>query len=532
MIVCKGSMFKHSKLNWTVVEKEAYPIVKACHDLEYPPRALLKKHARDRLQRWAMRLCGLHFTIDHIPGDKNIWADIGFRWHAREVVAAAAVQTRRRHIVPVEDLSPLRPLTDDIFYRRADIRTAQIAASRERPRLQRASEEYGVVTVDNRLWIPTSANDLLARITVVAHCGSQGHRDQDAMTLVLKERFYAMNLDDKVDKFVRQCLLCNHFKGPRQIPRPYGPLLTPTQKNEVVHWDFLSLDESYGDSKYFLVVKDGLSHFCELFPDPFSERNGEASYSEIEDGAPFRTCVLTLAEWNSRKAKQGCPASTPGFADGIWPGPTRMTLPVACYPSQPESHPGRISYWSCHRGGVHRTTSCSALNAIAVHAGSERAGRVIDLRDIGGFVDRLCSSLHDIHWDVADAKERQRLRDMAAHKGTPVNFDVGDFPNNKLLDHWVGPFKVVAALAHSFKVEHLVTGRKYDVHASRLKFYADAVLNTTTEPLELVSNQGMFLGVVENSWEPLTAFMHDVPENVHEYVGAAQDDELNAQLDK
>lgn len=35
MIVCKGGMFKHSELNWTVVEKEAFPIVKACRDLDY-----------------------------------------------------------------------------------------------------------------------------------------------------------------------------------------------------------------------------------------------------------------------------------------------------------------------------------------------------------------------------------------------------------------------------------------------------------------------------------------------------------------
>ncbi|OWZ17303.1 hypothetical protein PHMEG_0008776 [Phytophthora megakarya] len=61
--------------------------------------------------------------------------------------------------------------------------------------------------------------------------------------------------------------------------------------------------------------------------------------------------------------------------------------------------------------------------------------------------------------------------------------------------HWVGPFKVVAALLHSFKIEHLVTGREYEVHASRLKCYADGDLNTTTELLELVSSEGMLLGV-------------------------------------
>ncbi|OWZ17016.1 Retrotransposon protein [Phytophthora megakarya] len=86
------------------------------------------------------------------------------------------------------------------------------------------------------------------------------------MLLALKERFYITKLEDKVAKFVRQCLLCKYFMGPRQIPRPYGPLLQANERTEVVHWDFLSLDEGFGDSSYLLVVQDGLSHFCELFP--------------------------------------------------------------------------------------------------------------------------------------------------------------------------------------------------------------------------------------------------------------------------
>lgn len=34
-VVCKGSTFKHSELKWSVVEKEAFPIVKACQNPEY-----------------------------------------------------------------------------------------------------------------------------------------------------------------------------------------------------------------------------------------------------------------------------------------------------------------------------------------------------------------------------------------------------------------------------------------------------------------------------------------------------------------
>ncbi|KAG2785815.1 hypothetical protein PC129_g15913 [Phytophthora cactorum] len=76
----------------------------------------------------------------------------------------------------------------------------------------------------------------------------------------LKARFYITRVKEKVAAFVRQCLLCKHLKGPREIPRPYG-LLTPTQRNEVVHWDFLILGDGFGDSAYLLVIKDGLSPF-------------------------------------------------------------------------------------------------------------------------------------------------------------------------------------------------------------------------------------------------------------------------------
>ncbi|KAG6612015.1 RNA-dependent DNA polymerase [Phytophthora cinnamomi] len=483
-------------------------------------------------------------------------------------------QTRSRHIVPVEELSPLRPLADEqfIFPKRADLHAAQLAASRERSRLQHASEEEdGVVTVDNRPWVPTNAKDLLARIFVVAHCGSQGHRGQDAMALVLKERFYTVNLDDKVAKFVRQCLLCKHFKGPRQIPRPYGPLLTPTQRNEVVHWDFLSLGDGFGDSKYLLVVKDGISHFCELFPCAtptayvaaesltlWYARYGLPQTLKSDQGTHFRNEMVKHLAARLKMELHFTPVYSPwlngtierlnkdvlqvlrallmeyGLDQHEWPyllPAIQANLNHTPVPSLAGHAPVEV---------FTGLPASSALDVIVVPAGSEHAERVVDLDDIGGFVGQLRSSLHAIHQDVSDAKERQRLRDMASHKGIPVNFDV-----------------VVAALAHSFEIEHLVTGRKYDVHASRLKFYADAELDTTAELLELVSSQGMLLGVeklvdhrynhdlnrwelfvswaglqaIENSWEPLITLLHDVPAKVREYIDAAEDDELSAQID-
>ncbi|GMF09625.1 unnamed protein product [Phytophthora lilii] len=39
------------------------------------------------------------------------------------------------------------------------------------------------------------------------------------------------------------------------------------------------------------------------------------------------------------------------------------------------------------------------------------------------------------------------------------------------------------------------------------------------------------LQAIENSWEPLTTLLQDVPKKVHEYADANGDAELRAQLD-
>ncbi|ETK84594.1 hypothetical protein L915_10456 [Phytophthora nicotianae] len=191
---------------------------------------------------------------------------------------------------------------------------------------------------------------------------------------------------------------------------------------------------------------------------------------------------------------------------------------------------------------------------VVVRPSASRTEQVIELGNISDHLERLRKSLHAMHREVTDAKERKQLQDMRAHKGAPANFDIGDF--NKLLGQRIGPFKVTKALPHPFRIENLVTGRTYEVHASRLKFYADADLNTNEELLELVSNQGMVLGVegfsghrlnqqlkrwellvawtglqaIENSWEPIITLLQDVPVRVRDYVSSSGDADLQAPL--
>jgi hypothetical protein len=94
---------------------------------------------------------------------------------------------------------------------------------------------------------------------------------------------------------------------------------------------------------------------------------------------------------------------------------------------------------------------------------------------------------------------------MQKNTGSICNFDIGDYvlwskidarlPNNKLLGQWLGPFRITEAFPHAFKVEHLVTDKTYEVHGSRLKYYADSDLNMDVVMQELVTSQGIALDV-------------------------------------
>ena len=41
---------------------------------------LAGKHTASHLECWAMHLIGLHYTIEFIPGDQNVFADLLTQW--------------------------------------------------------------------------------------------------------------------------------------------------------------------------------------------------------------------------------------------------------------------------------------------------------------------------------------------------------------------------------------------------------------------------------------------------------------------
>ncbi|OWZ03679.1 hypothetical protein PHMEG_00024541 [Phytophthora megakarya] len=120
---------------------------------------------------------------------------------------------------------------------------------------------------------------------------------------------------------------------------------------------------------------------------------------------------------------------------------------------------------------------------------------------------------------------------------------------NKLLVTWVGPYVVTETHPRYFVVKDLVTGKSCDVHASRLKFFADKDLQVSDELLQHIASQSVILDVkeikqhrwnserqdfelftswrgleeIEDSWQSFTPMTRDVQVLVDRYVTATED---------
>ncbi len=63
----------------SVQRPQEHPVDALTHPLQRPNVA---RHIVHKTQRWALRLAEFNFTVEHIPGAFNTWADLLTRWAA------------------------------------------------------------------------------------------------------------------------------------------------------------------------------------------------------------------------------------------------------------------------------------------------------------------------------------------------------------------------------------------------------------------------------------------------------------------
>ncbi|OWZ09958.1 hypothetical protein PHMEG_00017261 [Phytophthora megakarya] len=580
LLTCLSGTFRGAQLNWTVIEKEAYPIVVACDKLDYlllrarpfrlfcdhrnlihvfAPHTSVKKHIRGKLLRWALKLMSYRYVIEHVDGTSNVWADMLSRWAGQPKITVRLKRFTRRTAKPKKGTTPpsstsiLRPLDDEGFVWPSLEEIVAMQHKYQAPPGAVKGVDHAL-RLNNRLWIPKACTALIRRLCVIAHCGAQGHRGEQAMVNHLRSLFHIADVHRVVHAFVSGCLLCPHVKGGRIVRRPWGETIECNDRNGVLHWDFLFVGESFNDDKYLLVLKDHATHFCELV---------------VCDSADSAVATTAILDWHSRFGAPPVWVSDNGshFKNEV----------VAELSRRLKSHQiFTIAYSPWINGSVERVNRdvLQVLRAMILdykistkdwvylvplvqssinHTAVPSLGNTAPIELFTGLpCPTPLADLRAMHQPVADQRLKQRLLNKKKERGeNTVNFDVGDYvlrsrvdekKGNKLLVTWQGPYKVIRADPHSFRVSHLVSGNELDVHPSRLKFYMDSSLDVTEEIL--VAAQGIILAIstlkkhrwnssikdyeilvgwkglesVEDSWEPLTSLGKEVKVLVDQYI--------------
>ncbi|POM74527.1 Hypothetical protein PHPALM_8505 [Phytophthora palmivora] len=219
----------------------------------------MKKHVRGRLLRWSTKRLEYRYEIEHIEGAQNVWADLISRWggkvhqvtrmHSAKRFTSSNRKNNKSNMKLAEHqprsvvISPPQPRDDSAFIW-PTLDEISIEQSKHAVPASAVKNSNDVWLLNNRIWIPQQATELILRLMVISHCGANGHRGIHVMESHLR-KFFAIS-------------------GGAIIPRPFSPTYHTHERNQALHWDYLSLGYSFGSARYVLVLKDGVTHFVDL----------------------------------------------------------------------------------------------------------------------------------------------------------------------------------------------------------------------------------------------------------------------------
>ncbi|TYZ58218.1 hypothetical protein PybrP1_006446 [[Pythium] brassicae (nom. inval.)] len=575
---------------------EAYPIVWASRNLGYLlvrtfgvrlfcdrknlvyvllPTDEMKSHIQGKLklQRWALSLTRLQYQIEHIDGSMDVWADLLSRWGlpSTHAVASSPCKYVTRGSAQLAAPTPagprLRLRADNFVFTTLD-KVVAVQLRQARFATKNATQQNGKVTRED---------NLITRVLVVLDCGIQGHQGFEAIMTTVSSVFELRGIEQLCRRFLSYCLICRHVKGRSIEPGPWGPTYDASERNEILHVDFLFLGDSVGAAKWadsllrarrkqFRLQRSGRRGTRLLVeavrrPAHPAQRPGNHFKSEVVSQvckhlSIDQKLVVAYSPWINSSVER-LNQDILQILRALYP---ELRLATLEWPYLIPIVLGNLDYTPvrshCDTSPTKQFTGLPrpSLFEPIKHPNARTS------RSSSGTAGETRESLHAMHPVAVNQRDQRLEQNKAKSKGNPCNFSIGDFVlwsrintgliSNKLLARWVGPFAVIVSAPHSLTIQHLATNQQYIVHPSLLKFYSDSSLEVTEELLAHVGNQGVVLSVrdikarrkergvwqvliaweglqdEEDSWELLTSMIADIPDRAQAYVVAAADTQL------
>ena len=550
--------FHGASSRWSTPEKEAAAIIYSVQRLDYllmrpegfhiftdhsnlifmfnPETAAtrLNRASFSKVQRWGMILAQYQYTIIHISGEQNCWADLLSRWGATEPRNKDAEKEHMR--VASLCRAPLSPEYDPDFTwpNKEDFLASQAAVDDAEKLTNVLSIQDGLLkTNSGAIFIPSNDTHMQLRVCVVGHCGKAGHRGFDSTYEAIKSCFYWPSLRADVRHFCKSCLHCLATSGSQRIERPRGHAIHATKVNEVIHFDFLYMGASDTKDQYVMIIKDDLSNYTWLQ----ASREADAFSASIallkwfaalgtpriwvsDRGSHFKNKLVDYINRAMHCQHHFTTPNTP-HANGTVERVCREVL--RCCRALLSEFRLKETEWPHVLHIVQSVLNNSVVASlgnrapITVFTGREpdsplkfllppavaKPRAIAEVKLLQSIkIEGLHKSLEAIHRDVTERKTKQRCADVKRHNAKTfvheTNFDVGDFvlvakrlnkDGHKLQMQWLGPQRVLREESEwVYECEDLINGKVSLVHANRLKFYADSQLNVTQELLDTIDH--------------------------------------------
>lgn len=184
--------------------------------------ANVARHVIHKTQRWALRLSEFNFTIEHILGEDNVWADILPALPNLEVIS----ESQKKYPPP------------------------------NGSGLKKSGELQLWKNSEGKLYIPEEDEALQLRICVSAHCGCGAHLGIGPTTDIIKDKLVWSTMHSDIKSLVQSCIVCVLCSIGSKVLRPLGQQLHSKEVSELLHFDFLYTGESSTGEEYILILKD------------------------------------------------------------------------------------------------------------------------------------------------------------------------------------------------------------------------------------------------------------------------------------
>ncbi|KAH9092351.1 hypothetical protein LEN26_018494 [Aphanomyces euteiches] len=555
--------FKGAQLRWSTIEKEGFAIVTSCKRLDYilqrpggfkiftdhrnlkfifspEPSPSTPRYVADKLARWAVTMSAFNYTIEHVPGENNVWGDLLSRWGnsaAMDVNAAVwscdesdnitRPQLKRLVTLPLPIQSPL---TKDFQWPTLSyIEQVQNEHVDDKAKVMHHLQSDPidhVGRINGLIWIPPNATELQLSILVIAHAGAMGHRGMSATKTALMQRFTWKGIGEDAELFVRNCLQCMCV-GSGVVPRPLGEVLHAVEPNKLIHCDFLSMPGGY-----IHVLVDDASRLCQLtFHDGCKAVDGVSAMQQwfsmfgivetwVSDQGPhYKNEIVNELRRIYGSGHKFTPAHCP-WVNGtveVMMRSINKTFKTMLLELKLEQNKW-LSLIPVVQHALNHTP-CSKLNGIAPITAmtqlepsnslnaflDDDSVKEITHEQLAHWRESLFTDLanardnlhHQLAAVAASKRDKERLRRNKKHQIQDIRLSVGDYVlvgkvtqsfAAKLQVQWLGPRRIVDTLSDwIYHVEDLRDKTRTIHHASRLKLFAAADLNVTQDLLDHIA---------------------------------------------